>query len=58
MGIIYIGMYAKFRCAAKELSSIQGVLKSMGRKVWLSCGLPTRCTSVVLGSKGVVYGAQ
>ena len=30
MGILYIGKYAKFRCAALEFSSIYCVLKPMG----------------------------
>ena len=30
MGIVYTGIYAKFKCAAWELSSIQGLLSPMG----------------------------
>ena len=51
--VLYTGIYAKFMCAALEFSSIQGVVKPMGSRAWVTCLLPTRFSLIGLGFKGL-----
>ena len=54
MGILYTGIYAKCSCTSSYFSSIQGEVKPIGRKAWVSCLLSSsRCTSAGLVFKGL-----